>query len=54
MKKTIIVCLTCFVIGAAGITTFAETALNNPPNIPIDPHPIDGAIDIGIKTHLSW
>jgi hypothetical protein len=54
MKKTIIVCLTCFVIGAAGITTFAEAASNNPPNIPIDPHPIDGAIDIGIKTHLSW
>ncbi len=54
MKKTIIVFLACFVIGAAGITTFAETASYNPPNIPSDPHPIDGAIDIGIKTHLSW
>jgi len=54
MKTTIIVCLICFIIGAAGIPAFAETMLNNPPNIPSDPHPNDGAVDIGIKTHLSW
>jgi hypothetical protein len=54
MKTTIIVCLLCFIIGAAGIPAFAETIVNNPPNIPSDPHPSDGAVDIGIKTHLSW
>jgi hypothetical protein len=54
MKKTITICLVCFFIGAAGISTCAVTSLDNPPNIPSDPHPTDGAIDIGIKTHLSW
>lgn len=54
MKTAIIVCLICFAIGVSGFPAFAETMLNNPPNIPSDPHPIDGAIDIGIKTHLSW
>ena len=54
MKKTIIFCLICIVIGATGIPTIAETMSNNPPNIPSEPHPEDGAIDIGIKTHLSW
>ena len=54
MKKTIIICFVCFVIGASGIPAFAETMLNNPPNIPSDPHPADGATDIGIKTHVSW
>ena len=34
--------------------SLAYGVLNNPPNIPSDPHPLDGAIDIGIKTHLSW
>ena len=54
MKTAIIVCLICFAIGVSGFPAFAETMLNNPPNIPSDPHPIDGAIDIGIKTLLSW
>jgi len=54
MKRTLVVCLICFVIGAASIPAFAETMLNNPPNIPSDPHPADGAVDIGLKTHLSW
>jgi len=54
MKKIILMCLICFVIGAAGIPAFAETMLNNPPNVPSDPHPADGAIDIGLKTHVSW
>jgi hypothetical protein len=54
MKKTIILCLICIVIGATCIPTFAENMSNNPPNIPSEPNPEDGAIDIGIKTHLSW
>jgi hypothetical protein len=54
MKTVIIICLIGFVIGTIGIPVFAETTLANPPNIPSDPHPLDGAIDVGIKTHLSW
>lgn len=54
MKKTILVCLICFVLGVAGIPAFAETMLNNPPFLPSDPHPTDGAVDVGLKTHLSW
>lgn len=54
MKTAIVACMICFVIGATGMSVFAETLLNNPPDIPGDPHPIDGAIDIGLKTHLSW
>lgn len=54
MKKTILVCLICFIIGASSIPVYAEIMLNNPPNVPSDPHPTDGAVDIGLKTHLSW
>ena len=54
MRKSIIIFFVCtLVISTSGIS-FAETSLNNPPNIPSDPHPTDGAMDIGIKTHLSW
>ena len=54
MKRAILVCLICFILGAASIPAFAEVMLNNPPYIPSDPHPIEGAVDIGLKTHLSW
>ena len=39
------------------ITISAETTtilLNDPPYEPSDPNPEDGAIDIGINTHLRW
>lgn len=51
IKKIIIVIIIMFV--GSGFSLAAVT-LNNPPNIPSNPHPLDGAIDIGIKTHLSW
>ena len=54
MKKTIIIGMICFVIVGAGLTALAQTTLNNPPNIPSEPHPDDEATDIGLKTHLSW
>ncbi len=40
-----------FIVSSVAIATTIE---NNPPNVPSNPHPGDGAIDIGVKTHLSW
>ena len=36
------------------LSVVSTTAENNPPNIPSDPNPADGATDVGLKTQLSW
>jgi hypothetical protein len=46
-----ILILTLFITSNIAIAT---TMQNSPPNVPSEPHPEDGAIDIGVKTHLSW
>jgi|GEM_PF-1566017 len=53
MKKKIVGILICMLFLISG-TTLAASNLNNPPYVPSNPHPEDGALDIGIKTHLSW
>jgi hypothetical protein len=52
MKKLIYGIIVILFIGS-GIA-LAEPTLNTAPNIPTDPHPEDGAIDVGMRTHLSW
>lgn len=51
-KKIIIGLVVILLIGSS--LSMTASALNNPPNVPSNPHPDDGAIDIGVKTHLSW
>ena len=53
-KKTgmILLLIVSMVLGSS--MSFAEEIISEPPNIPTDPHPDDGAIDVGMKTHLSW
>ena len=53
MIKKIIIGLVLFVL-LGSCFSLAEGTLNNPPNVPTDPHPEDGATDVGMKTHLSW
>jgi len=53
MKKKIVGICICMLFLASG-TTLATNTLNNPPYVPSSPHPEDGALDIGVKTHLSW
>jgi hypothetical protein len=53
MKKKIIGIFICTLFIVSGISS-ANSTENNPPNIPSNPHPDNGAIDIGVKTHLSW
>ena len=53
MKRKIVGILICTLFIISGIAS-AISAENNPPNIPSNPHPEDGATDIGVKTHLSW
>lgn len=51
-RKTLaIIIFALFFISNIAIATTAE---NNPPYVPSSPHPEDGAMDIGVKTHLSW
>jgi hypothetical protein len=54
MKKYVIISIVCTLLMIVSGVTVGELSLNNPPNVPSEPHPEDGAIDIGIKTHLSW
>ncbi|MGC9309045.1 MAG: hypothetical protein ACP5FL_09780, partial [Thermoplasmatota archaeon] len=54
MRKALLVCLVCTVVTISSVSALAETLVNNPPNMPSDPHPSDEASDIGIKTHVSW
>ena len=53
MIKKIIIGIVIVLLVSSGLS-LADESLINPPNIPSEPHPEDGAIDIGIKTHLSW
>ena len=53
VKRKIVGILICTLFIISGIAS-AISAENNPPNIPSNPHPEDGATDIGVKTHLSW
>ena len=53
MKKKIIGIMICMLFLISG-TSIAASTLNNPPYVPSSPHPEDGALDIGVKTHLSW
>jgi len=53
MIKKILIGIVIVMLVSSGLSLAAEF-LNNPPNIPDQPNPEDGAIDIGIKTHLSW
>ena len=48
INKKLIGILICTIFIISGIST-AQTFVNNPPNIPSNPHPIDGAIDIGLN-----
>ena len=54
MKKYVVLSILCTLVMITSGVAVGETISNNPPNIPSDPHPEDGATDIGIKTHLSW
>jgi len=53
MIKKIIIGIVIVLLVGSGFS-LADESLDNPPNIPSEPHPEDGAIDVGIKTHLSW
>lgn len=54
MIRKIFVISICILFFLTGAVSASYSFLNNPPNIPSEPHPEDGAIDIGLKTHLSW
>ena len=54
MKKTVISILMCMLVIISGFSIVTAVAENSPPNVPSDPHPLDGAVDVGKKTHLSW
>jgi len=54
LKKSILGMLVCMLVIFSGFSIVTASAENNPPNVPSDPHPADGAVDIGKKTHLSW
>jgi hypothetical protein len=54
MKKTIVGLLICTLVIFSGFSIVTAGEENTPPDIPSDPHPLDGAVDIGKKTHLSW
>ena len=53
MIKKIIIGIVIVLLVGSGFS-LADESMDNPPNVPSDPHPEDGAIDVGIKTHLSW
>jgi len=53
LKKKIIGILICMLFFISSTSITAST-FDNPPYIPSSPHPEDGALDIGVKTHLSW
>ncbi|MHA1171543.1 MAG: hypothetical protein ACTSQ3_05650 [Candidatus Heimdallarchaeota archaeon] len=53
MKRKIIIGIVIVLLVGSGFS-LADESLANPPNIPSEPNPEDGAIDVGIKTHLSW
>lgn len=53
MKTKIVGILICMLFLISGATITASN-VDNPPYVPNNPHPEDGAIDIGVKTHLSW
>jgi len=52
IKKIIIGVVIVLLVGSG--FSLADESINNPPNMPNNPHPEDEAIDIGLKTHLSW
>lgn len=54
MKKSIIGILVCMLVIFSGFSIVTASVENTPPNVPSDPHPVDGAVDVGKKTHLSW
>jgi hypothetical protein len=54
MKKAIFGILICMLVIFSSFSIVTARAENTPPNVPSDPNPEDGAIDIGKKTHLSW
>ena len=54
MKKIILGILVSMLVIISGFSIVTASVQNNPPNIPSDPHPADGAIDIGMRTRLSW
>ncbi len=54
MKKSIIGILVCMLVIFSGFSIATSITENTPPYVPSNPHPTDGAIDIGVKTHLSW
>ena len=54
MKKSIIGILVCMLFIFSGFSIATASIENTPPNVPSDPHPADGAVDVGKKTHLSW
>lgn len=53
MKIRILTGFICMLFILSGLSATASF-LNDPPYVPSDPHPEDGATDIGKKTHLSW
>jgi hypothetical protein len=54
MKKIILGTIVSMLVIFSSLSIATASFDNIPPNLPSDPHPIDGAVDIGKKTHLSW
>jgi hypothetical protein len=54
MKRAIIGMMICMLVIFSSFSIVTASDENTPPNIPSEPNPSDGAIDIGKKTHLSW
>jgi len=52
IKKIKIGIVIVLILGSS--VSLAEEILNNPPNTPSEPNPENYAINIGIKTHISW
>jgi len=54
MKKIILGILVSTLVIISGFSIATATTQNEPPYAPSDPHPTDGATDIGMRTRLSW